>query len=256
MLRIGTSGFSYDDWIGPVYPQGLPAREQLTFYASLFSTVEINVTYYRIPSSITVAGWVRKTPDSFLFAVKAYGELTHERESHDFRGFVEALRPITESGKLGCVLAQFPYSFHPTLENADYLRRLRAGLDEVPVVVEFRNAGWVKDETFDLLRKEGLGYCCVDEPRLKGLMPPIAVATSPIAYVRFHGRNYAKWYAHEEAWERYNYTYSEEELREWVPRLRELDAEVPLTLVYFNNHFEGQSTKGARDLSQLLLLPE
>jgi uncharacterized protein YecE (DUF72 family) len=124
------------------------------------------------------------------------------------------------------------------------------------VVVEFRNAGWVKDETFDLLRSENLGYCCVDEPRLKGLLPPIAVATSAVAYVRFHGRNYAKWYAHEEAWERYNYTYSEEELREWVPKLRELDAEVPLTLVYFNNHFEGQSTKGARDLSQLLLQPE
>ncbi len=256
MLRIGTSGFSYDDWVGPVYPTRMPAREHLTYYASLFSTVEINVTYYRIPASTTVVGWVRKTPDNFLFAVKAYGELTHERESHDFAGFVEALRPMTESGKLGCVLAQFPYSFHPKPENEEYLRRLRAGFGELPVVVEFRNAGWAKDETFELLRQENLGYCCVDEPRLKGLMPPIAVATSPVAYVRFHGRNYAKWYAHEEAWERYNYTYPEEELREWVPKLRELDSEVPLTLVYFNNHFEGQSTKGARDLSQLLLEPD
>nr|MCU0508570.1 DUF72 domain-containing protein [Anaerolineae bacterium] len=94
MLRIGTSGFSYDDWIGPVYPAGMPAREHLSYYASLFSTVEINVTYYRIPASTTVVGWVRKTPDNFLFAVKAYGELTHERESHDFAGFVEALRPM------------------------------------------------------------------------------------------------------------------------------------------------------------------
>jgi uncharacterized protein YecE (DUF72 family) len=206
MMRIGTSGFSYDDWIGSVYPDGLPAREQLSFYATLFSTVEINVTYYRIPATNTVTGWVRKTPDDFLFAIKAYGELTHQRESHGFAGFVEAIRPIAESGKLGCVLAQFPYSFHPTEENADYLRRLRAGFGDLPVVVEFRNAGWVKDETFDLLRSENLGYCCVDEPRLKGLLPPIAVATSAVAYVRFHGRNYAKWYAHEEAWERYNYT--------------------------------------------------
>ncbi len=87
-------------------------------------------------------------------------------------------------------------------------------------------------------------------------MPPIAVATSDVAYVRFHGRNYKKWYAHEEAWERYNYMYEEAELREWVPKLRELETEAPLTLVYFNNHFQGQATKGARDLSQLLLEPQ
>ncbi len=256
MLRIGTSGFSYDDWIGPVYPEGLPAREHLQFYASLFSTVELNVTYYRVPAASTVTGWARKTPDDFLFAVKAYGELTHQRESHDFAGFVAALAPLIEARKLGCVLAQFPYSFHPTDENKEYLRRLRAGFGDLPLVVELRNAGWVSDETFALLRAENLGYCCVDEPRLKGLMPPIAVATSDVAYVRFHGRNYAKWYAHEEAWERYNYTYSESELREWLPKLEQLEEEAPLTLVYFNNHFQGQATKGARDLSQLRLEPQ
>ncbi len=81
MLRIGTSGFSYDDWIGPVYPEGLPAREHLQYYATLFSTVELNVTYYRVPAPSTVVGWVRKTPEDFLFAVKAYGELTHKRET-------------------------------------------------------------------------------------------------------------------------------------------------------------------------------
>lgn len=253
MFRIGTSGFSYDDWVGPVYPEGLPAREHLQFYAELFPTVELNVTYYRVPAPSTVAGWARKTPDDFLFSVKAYGELTHKRESPDFAGFAAALGPLVEAGKLACVLAQFPYSFHPTAANLDYLRRLRAGLGELPVVVELRNAGWVVDETFEFLRAENLGYCCVDEPRLKGLMPPVAVATSDVAYVRFHGRNYAKWYAHEEAWERYNYTYSESELAEWVPKLEKLDAEAPLTLIYFNNHFQGQATKGARDLSQLLL---
>ena len=178
MLRIGTSGFSYDDWVGPVYPEGLPAREHLQYYASLFPTVELNVTYYRIPAASTVSGWVRKTPDDFLFAVKAYGELTHQRESHDFAGFVAAIEPLIEAHKLGCVLAQFPYSFHPTPENKEYLRRLRAGFGDLPLVVEFRNSGWVDDETFALLRAENLGYCCVDEPRLKGLMPPIAVATS------------------------------------------------------------------------------
>jgi uncharacterized protein YecE (DUF72 family) len=254
MIRIGTSGFSYKDWIGPVYPADLPARDHLSFYAREFSTVELNVTYYRIPEPHVVAGWIRKTPPDFLFTVKAFGGLTHEREQPDFDAFVQAVKPLDEAGKFGCVLAQFPNSFHPTSENRDYLGRLREGLGELHTVVEFRDAAWMKPVTFDLLAGLGLGFCCVDEPRIRGLMPPVAAATGPVAYVRFHGRNAAKWYNHKEAWERYDYTYSDEELREWAPRVRELDAAAGLTLVYFNNHYVGQAVKGARDLGQLLLL--
>lgn len=253
MIRIGTSGFSYDDWIGPVYPDGLPARDQLGFYAREFSTVEINVTYYRIPDARTVQGWARKTPAGFLFSVKAFQGLTHEREHPDFPAFQAALAPLIEAGKLGCVLAQFPYSFHPGPANRDYLKRLRDGLDALPTVVEFRNAEWVAPATFALLRSLALGFCCVDEPRLRGLMPPVATATAALAYVRFHGRNAARWYAHQEAWERYDYTYSPTELAEWVPRLQQLDADAAMTLVYFNNHFRGQAVRNARDLGQLLL---
>ena len=253
MIRIGTSGFSYQDWIGPVYPEGLPEREQLGFYAREFSTVELNVTYYRVPGPQVVVGWVRKTPDTFLFSVKAFGGLTHERENPDFQGFVGALHPLIEAGKLGCILAQFPHAFHPDARNRDYLKRLRDGAGELPVVVEFRDAAWVRPATFDLLRSLQLGFCCVDEPRLPGLMPPVAQATAPPAYVRFHGRNAARWYNHQEAWQRYDYTYSADELRGWVPKIRELDAAMPLTLVYFNNHFQGQAIRGARDLGQLLL---
>jgi uncharacterized protein YecE (DUF72 family) len=256
MIRIGTSGFSYDDWLGAVYPADLSARDQLAYYAREFATVELNVTYYRIPDVHTVMGWARRTPDDFVFSVKAYQGLTHERTTPNFGGFVSALQPLTEAGKLGCVLAQFPYSFHPTPESRDYLRRLRDGLGDLRVVVEFHNAGWATPPTFDLLRALGIGYCCVDEPQLKGLMPPIVVATGPVAYVRFHGRNAATWYKHEQAWERYTYTYSAAELQEWTPRIRALDAAVPLTLVYFNNHYVGPAVKGARDLSQRLLIPE
>ncbi len=256
MIKIGTSGFSYDDWVGPVYPAGLPAREQLSFYAREFSTVEINTTYYRVPDAGLVRGWIAKTPEDFSFSVKAYQGLTHEREQPDFAGFAAAIRPLAEAGKLACVLAQFPYSFHPTAENRDYLKRLRDGLGDLPGVIEFRHAGWVGQATDELLRSLGLGFCCVDEPRLKGLMPPVAVATGPVAYMRFHGRNAAKWYNHEQAWERYNYTYSPAELREWLPKLRQLEAASELTLVYFNNHYVGQAVRGARDLGQLLLFPE
>jgi uncharacterized protein YecE (DUF72 family) len=121
-----------------------------------------------------------------------------------------------------------------------------------PVVVEFRDRAWVEASTFDLLTELQLGYCCVDEPNLAGLMPPVARATGPVGYVRFHGRNAEKWWDHEQAWQRYDYRYRREELSEWLPRLRALDADRPLTLVYANNHYRGQSIETLRLLQNML----
>ena len=252
MIKLGTSGFSYDDWVGPVYPAELPRWGWLSFYAERFETVELNVTYYRIPEHKIVSGWVDRTPEQFLFAVKAHQSLTHGREDPDYAAFLDGISPLIESQKLGCVLAQFPHSFHATQENRSYLAELRQGLAHVPVIAEFRDRAWVSEETFDQLRELEMGFCCVDEPQLKGLMPPVAVTTSPIAYVRFHGRNAAKWWQHDQAWERYDYTYSEQELEPWVARIRELAAAAPLTLVYANNHYKGQSIDTIRKLEKLL----
>ena len=254
-IRIGTSGWHYPHWVDAFYPQGMPSQDFLPYYTRHFSTVEINNSFYRLPKDETFARWQDTVPEGFLFAVKAFGGITHERTDPDYPGFVEALRPLVDAGKLGCILAQFPNSFRALPENVDYLRRMREGFGDLPLVVEFRNAAWVSEPTFELLRSLNLGYCCVDEPRLRGLMPPVARATGPVAYVRFHGSNAAKWYAHQAAWERYDYTYRPDELGEWVPRLCKLDGAAPLTLVYFNNHYEGQSVRGARDLQQLLLGP-
>ena len=252
MIKLGTSGFSYDDWIGPFYPADLPKRDWLGYYANRLDTVELNVTYYRLPGLKTVQAWVEKTPPEFTFAVKAHQGLTHVREEPDFPAFANSIRPLIDSGKLACVLAQFPHSFHPSAENRAYLERLRNGLGELPAVVEFRDAAWVSEDTFDQLQSLKLGFCCVDEPRLKGLMPPVALATGPVAYVRLHGRNAAKWWTHEHAWERYDYSYSDDELSEWVPRIRELNQTAPLTLVYANNHYRGQSVQTVEQMARLL----
>lgn len=252
MIRLGTSGFSYDDWVGPVYPDGLQKWQWLGFYAEQFDTVELNVSYYRLPTQKMAAGWVERTPEDFLFTLKAHKSITHERTDPDFDAFLNSVAPINEAGKLACILAQFPHSFHPTDENHDYLMRLRDGFPLVPVVVEFRDHGWVSDATFELLEEMDLGFCCVDEPRIKGLMPPLTKTTSDVAYVRFHGRNARKWWQHDHAWERYDYTYSEEELEPWVTRIRDLDAAAPLTLVYANNHYRGQSVDTLRKLDSLL----
>ncbi len=253
-VRVGTSGFSYEDWKGPFYPEKCPKGGMLSFYTSRFDTVEINSTYYAIPGPRSTEGMVRKVGEGFQFTIKAHQDMTHNREkaAEALPRFEEALRPIASAGKLGCVLLQFPYSFHDTPANRGFLEFLVEKLSLHRVVVEFRNRAWINDGAFALLRKLGAGFCCVDEPRLRGLPPPMAEMTSEIAYVRFHGRNAAAWWAREKAAERYDYLYKPEELSEWVPRIRTLSEKALKVFVFFNNHARGQAPANARMMREML----
>jgi uncharacterized protein YecE (DUF72 family) len=254
MIRVGTSGFSYRDWEGPFYPEGLPDRDKLAFYAQEFDTVEINYSFYQEPTAQTLEALAAKTPPGFLFSIKAHREMTHERENGEAVAvrFREALAPWIERDCLACILLQFPHSFHCTPEHLDVIRSLRDRLEGLPTVVEFRHVCWVSGRVFQLLRQLDLGICCVDQPRLTSLLPPFGVATSDIAYLRFHGRNAAKWWDHDEAWERYDYSYSREELEPWAAKAREMAANTRLTLLYANNHWVGQAVDTARQLKLLL----
>lgn len=254
MIHVGTSGYSYDDWVGPFYPDGLAKNQFLEHYASHFGCVEVNYTYYRIPNAGTLAAMSRKTPPDFRFSVKATGELTHERSGREeaFDEFRQALQPLVDDGKLACVLAQFPHSFRPDDAARGYVSHLVERLPDLPVVVEFRHADWATRQTVDFLRSISAGYCCVDEPSLKGLMPPIAGATSQVGYLRFHGRNSAKWFQHDEAWERYNYLYSREELGEWIERTEKIARAAQDTYVFFNNHYNAQAVQNAQQFVELL----
>ncbi len=254
MIYVGTSGFSYDDWVGPYYSPNLSKNDWLSFYAKEFNTLEINFTYYRMPTARTLAGMARKTPSEFLFTIKTPQEMTHTREAEPalFAQFIEALKPLRDEKKFGAVLAQFPHSFHYSSENLAYLKTFREHLRDLPVVIEFRDAQWLNAKTFAFLREQQLGFCCVDEPRLKGLLPPAAEATAPVAYVRFHGRNAAKWWQHEQAYERYDYAYTKTELEEWIPQIRKLNDLAEVTFVFANNHYRAQGIETARQLKLLL----
>jgi uncharacterized protein YecE (DUF72 family) len=191
MIYIGTSGFQYDDWAGPYYPEDLPKSDRLEFYAKEFHTLEINFTYYKMPTARTLFGMARKVPAGFLFTIKAAQEMTHgrQRDPKEFGQFLEAIKPLQEADKFGAILAQFPNSFRSSDESRDYLKWMREQLGELPVVVEFRNKEWLTEETYRLLEENKLGFCGVDEP----FFPRVARVTAPVAYVRFHGRNYKKW---------------------------------------------------------------
>jgi len=257
MIYIGTSGFSYDDWKGRFYPDDIDKKKMLDYYSRQFSCVEINSTYYAIPSPFTFVSMMRKSPPDFKFVVKAHKDMTHAGEAQPsaFEGFKASIQPVVEQGRLGCVLAQYPWSFKHTPENQDRLRQFKDMIRDIPTVIEFRNADWVNDETLHLLRELDLGFCSVDEPGLKGLMPRIAVATSEVGYVRFHGRNAKEWWQHEQAWQRYNYLYTPEELEEWVPKVRGLAEETSSTYLFFNNHYQGKSAQNARMFAGMLDLP-
>lgn len=253
-IRVGTSGFSYDDWKGFFYPEKIGKGDMLRYYAEQFSTVEVNSSFYAIPSPSTFARMAEKTPDDFEFVVKAPKDLTHADvvDPEVFKRFIGALQSLVEFGKLGCILAQYPWSFKREERNCERLRQLREEFGELPVVVEFRNVGWLGKYTIELLKENNLGFCCVDEPDLKGLMPGVVVATSPIGYVRFHGRNAEKWWHHEEAWQRYDYLYSTDELSEWVPRVRDLSSGPEKTYLFFNNHYQGKAAQNALAFAAML----
>ncbi len=254
MLYIGTSGFSYKDWIGHFYPEHTEKKEMLKLYAQTFKTTEINSTYYTIPHPSVFYYLQQKVPADFKFAVKAHQEMTHSREENPsiFNDFKESIQPLIESGKLACVLAQFPYSFYNTPLNRDYLLRFKKRMEALPLVVEFRNAYWINEETFRILKNNDIGFCCVDQPALKGLIPPIAEATSNLGYIRFHGRNKANWWEHQKAYQRYDYLYTEEELKEWVPKIKKIAEKTEDQYIFMNNHYQAKAVKNALMLIKLL----
>jgi len=254
MICLGTSGFSYKEWVGVYYPESLPSKDWLSFYSREFKACEINSTYYALPSAASLKSMADKTGEGFLFSIKANQEMTHQRVDSAVicKAFCNVIEPIIAAGKLGCILAQFPYSFDFNKPNWEYLAQLRKYLEGLPLVVEFRNARWLKVEVFQWLRRQDIGFCCVDEPRLPNLLPPLAEVTSKIGYVRFHGRNKEKWWQHEQAYERYDYTYKAEELSEWVPKIKKLAEETEKTFVFANNHWRGQAINTVRQLQMML----
>jgi len=255
MIHIGTSGYSYDDWHGPFYPPDTQPRDRLAFYAQQFRCVEVNSTFYRQPAAAMTEALARKVPEDFRFALKVYGGITHDWTAAtraDFAVYEEGCRPLIERGMLGAVLAQFPQSFQPTKPAVGHVRRLREMWRELPLAVEFRHRRWLDERAFELLRQDDIGFCCVDEPPLPDLMPATVKVTARLSYARFHGRNAEMWYEHEEAWQRYDYLYSPEELAEWVPRIKSLARDADEVYVFFNNHYEAQAATNARDLAAQL----
>jgi uncharacterized protein YecE (DUF72 family) len=276
-IRIGTCSWADESLTRYWYPPGVKgAEERLRYYADRFDTVEVNSTYYRLPTPEMVERWAERTPDGFVMHVKAFGVMTRhpvkaeqlptdlreaapldergrvdrpprEFRAEVFRRFNDALEPLRRSRKLGGILMQFPpyVVFRP--QSFEYLEWAQGQLAGDEMLVEFRHASWLEEEnrkeTLAFLEGHHMTLVIVDAPRTGGrnVSPTVVAATTPTAYIRFHGRNAETWNKRVgSAAERFDYLYPEEELAEWVEPLSQLSGKAETVYAMFNNN--GRST--------------
>lgn len=241
-VLLGTSGWSYREWIGPFY--GRKEKSMLRAYGRVFATAEINTTFYRYPTRKMVMGWARYSPSDFVFSAKLPRLITHKKKldlgagvEEDLEKFCDIMRVLLLNGKLGCLLIQLPPRYEYDIVHLEsFLKILPA---DFKFAVEFRNLSWLRNETWDLLRKYKVAYTIVDEP----LLPPEIHITSSIAYFRWHGKGEKPWF---------NYRYSKEELDPWIPRVEATSKKVKKVYGYFNNHFHGYAPENCLQVLEML----
>jgi len=254
---IGPAGWSYKDWIGTVYTKK-DARDKLQIIARYFNCIEINSSFYRIPSRSIVSSWCERIEwkREFLFTVKVWQRFTHERKisEDEVHYFLRAFEPLLTKNRLGAFLIQFPWSFKMDEENVKYLHRLSSFFRDVPAAVELRHGSWNSESGIETIKNLGLAICNIDQPQIANPMPPTDYATiKDLAYIRLHGRNARSWFAEGAGRdERYNYLYSTEELIQWKERASEVASKVNRVFIITNNHFRGQAIVNALQIKYLL----
>jgi uncharacterized protein YecE (DUF72 family) len=294
-IRIGTAGWTDPTLLpaGVFYPEGIDTPEaRLRYYATRFSLVEIDSSYYGLPIKRNSELWAERTPDDFKFDVKAYALMTgHPTEVARFPKalrevlppsiasqkrvyprdlppdiynevwalFRDAVEPLMAAGKLGSVLLQYPQWFIPNAAARNAILQARDRLEGVPYTIEFRNRQWfdppVRDRTLAFLRENALPYVIVDEPQgLPNSVPPIAAVTAPtLAIVRFHGRRDDMWNKRGvKVVDKYRYLYDRDELATWVPRVLEVAEQAEETHLVFNNCYANYGTTNAREMASML----
>jgi uncharacterized protein YecE (DUF72 family) len=263
-LRIGPAGWSYPDWNGYVYPRKKPKGfHEATFLAELFDTIEINTTFYNPVKAEHAKQWIERVAANrnFIFTAKLWQRFTHSMVAtkEDEKLVRDGFEPLRDSGKLGAVLLQFPFSFHRNAETTDYLVKLLKRFTGFPLVVEVRHASWNVPEVFALLGEHNAGFCNIDQPAIGRSLKATEETTSPVGYVRLHGRRYDTWFSDDEnvpSHERYNYLYSTEELKPWVKRIETIEESARDVFVITNNHYQGKGVVNALQLISILKPPK
>jgi uncharacterized protein YecE (DUF72 family) len=280
-IRIGTSGWSYPSgkgtWKGIFYPpataglRGKGKFDELAYYAEHFDTVEINSSFYGVPTAKTTEGWARRTPKGFEFSLKLYQKFTHPEMFHKTSGkdpwslgetdvdeFRRALDPLAVAGKLGALLAQFPASFKNEPDSRAYLEWLLERFKDYRVAVELRHRTWsdAPTDTLALLESSNAAWTQIDEPKFRlSIRQDLRPNVRSFYYLRLHGRNAKNWWTHDKSEDRYNYLYSPQELEPFTEAVEEASRKVKRAYVYANNHFSAKSVANAAILKHQLGQP-
>jgi uncharacterized protein YecE (DUF72 family) len=293
-VRFGTASWTDPTMTAPgvFYPKGASsAEDRLRYYASQFPLVEVDSTYYALPGRNTAEIWVARTPEGFVFDVKAHALMTgqpaevarlpaaikevlggeHKARQRVYRKdlppgaldlvyaqFRDALAPLVEAGKLGAVFVQFPKWVFPSNEARALILETRERLG-LPIAVEFRHGSWFNEKnaerTVRFLQDNRIPYVAVDEPQgFKSSVPPVVVPTNDdLAIFRFHGRNAENWEKKDiPPSERFRYLYDEDELADWTPKIAAVARQTKKTHIVYNNCFSNYGTTNAREAAKLL----
>ncbi|MFH2093792.1 MAG: DUF72 domain-containing protein [Pseudomonadota bacterium] len=257
-LFIGTSGYSYGEWIDSgFYPEGSHSSSMLEYYTRIFNTTELNYTWYQMPKAPAIERMCAKVPDHFKFAAKLTRTMTHEIKKSQWEKEVllyrQGIEPLVKSKKLICVLIQMPPFFTRSVKCRQYLAALLDELAGLPLAVEFRHDSWAVDTVFSELARRNVTLVTVDEPDLPGLFPRLDWITSPdLFYIRFHGRNARGW-ASGNMQKQFDYDYSKAQLIEWAEIIQHrMMPHARSGSIFFNNHVRGQAPNNALHLIDLL----
>ncbi len=257
---VGPAGWSYEDWEGIVYPAAKPRGfHALSYLPAFVDIVEVNSTFYRPAPPAMVMAWLKRIEDrpGFRLSLKLFQAFTHAREGFSRKDIDDVRRAadlVRLRGRLAALLVQFPWSFRSSPENMEYLRRLFKTFAGYPLAVEVRHAGWDDRAFYDLLRDHGAAFCNIDQPVIGESIAPSAVSTTPdFAYVRLHGRNSKNWFREEAGRDdRYDYLYAQDELEDWVARIKQLGRKSGRVYIITNNHYRGQAMANALQIRNMI----
>ena len=247
---VGTSGYSFADWVGQFYPPATRPKDMFSLYAEQFKAVELNFTFYRMQAAGTLVKLAQKSPADFHFWVKANRRLTHQPDRDATSEFLENLQPLTGTGKLAGVLLQFPQSFHRTIAHRKYLASLLEDLSSLTLAVEFRHCSWDHPSTAQGLGDREVALVVPDCPPIASLYRPQPTNTSNLGYLRLHSRDAGKWYAG--LAQRYDYSYSDQELTQIAGKWTAPAIQAQTVYVFFNNCHRGQAAQNALAFSRVL----
>ena len=259
-IYVGPAGWSYPDWKRILYPEPRPKGfHEATFLAEFFNTIEINTSFYHPMQPAHAEQWIERVAANpkFLFTAKLWRNFTHDDSTTaaDVALVRAGFDILQNAQRLGAMLLQFPFSFHHTPETMKRLTVLLDQFHDYPLVVEVRHSSWAKKEFYDFLHQRRVGFCNIDQPVIGRSIVPSERVTSPIGYVRLHGRRYDTWFSDDPdspPSERYNYLYSAAELEPWAKRIEHVAETADKTFVVTNNHFQAKGIVNALELMNLL----